>query len=1161
MSFLGDLFGGGGGGSSDVGSTNVTQSSTFAPEIKPFIEEVLGEAQDQFKTDEFKVFSGPRIAEFDPLQQKAFTGVESVVDQGLASSPGLASSANYAQQAQDAASQGIRSLTSEDIQRLSNPFQQNVIDIEKREAVRDFEGNILPQIGALAASNQSFGGSRQSILEAEAQRNLQEQLADIQARGSREAYTQALGEFGRERQRQGAGASQFGQFASQFPAQAFKELGSLEATGATKQARDQRALDIALSDFLSEEAFPAQNLARYAGLVRGFPVAGTTSRQEVSSLPSVPLSQQLMGLVGTGLGAYNAFSGIKTGGQVGSVLKGMQSGGQIQGGLASLERHATNVNDPLYSSLGPKPSRSNPRALNQWLINKGKIDHLRKRGIPTEQIVEMLNIQISPQPQQRRELSIDELRNLPDDSPESMLSAYGQEAGAIPSTEESMQLLREAAKMNKRMSGAEEYNVIERQPTEEPGFLERLMRGRIGEDPSQPYEDSIIQSLFGEDAAGGDRGSVRRGLDGRGQRYDPIPADIRAMNRDAARMDRQLREGDKLPQRDGTITQDMEEAIIRGQLGTQRIQGGGESPLIVGSERGFDRYSREPGTKGAYSILDLPAVRRSQREIQEFEPHGSGGGDRRLKEFEPHGPGGAEERRMPPRRDYPALRQEGIDMRYPARTFEESLQEFEPAGTGAGREPYDKVDITGILEAINNPRGGRQNPRLPKELRGMEDFELRNLMETIRRNRGWKSSKVGRGSVDYSDPSQRPRYRAEGGLISLANGGQAQSDYPALNFEESEVIEKYSPSNFRSTGEYIDRTIDTSSPYARLLKERLDSMGKRRIDLDTRRAAADKRLAEQAAKRDALSKQQDKDDKRNTWLEVAGMFADYGSGKNFDPRLGFLGNALASIDFSGIKDINSDKAQRAIDELAADERLVTEAIDRDIRRSEQDDTLSLMELTTAGLMNKDELAKAAASRAIEQESWDRQVQMWKLESESKKYGQERNDFYNSKKIDLMKNFTTWDKAVEAGVLTQLSGKTEGGYLDENVLNDDGYGPESDAYLNIMKGIVSSKLRPLQGQGVIDVAMGYNKQSMASDEAGRLRNRVNGLDLEPEQKLKIAKLIKNRMEDGGANGYDDVYELVDKSYETYIDNPDERLKPNLEEYYKNLLVVLAPPKKK
>jgi hypothetical protein len=441
----------------------------------------------------------------------------------------------------------------------------------------------------------------------------------------------------------------------------------------------------------------------------------------------------------------------------------------------------------------------------------------------------------------------------------------------------------------------------------------------------------------------------------------------------------------------------------------------------------------------------------------------------------------------------------------------------------------------------------------------MDEFELRDLMETIRRNRGWKSSKIRRGSRDYSDPSQRPRYRAAGGLISLYNGGQAQSDYPALNFEESEVIENYSPYNFRSTGQHIDPNIDTSSPYQQLLTTMMDSYGQRRTDLDTRRAAADKRLAEQAEKRTALSEQQAKADKTNAWLEAAQMFADFGSGKNFDPRLGFFGNAMASIDLSGIKDINSDKAQRAINELATDERLVTEAIDRDIRRSEQDDILSLQELTTAGLINKGELAKAALSRAAEQESWDRQVQVWDNEAKLLAAGQKRTDYYNSKKIDLMKNFTTWDKAVEAGVLTQLSGKTEDGYLDENVLTDDGYGPESDAYLNIMKGIVSSKLRPLEGQGIIDVAMGYNKQSVSSDEAGRLRDRVNGLDLEPAQKLEIAKLIKNRMEDGGVNGYNDVYILVDESYRVHMDNPDERLEPDPEAYYNDLIKVLAKRK--
>jgi hypothetical protein len=86
---------------------------------------------------------------------------------------------------------GQYGITGGDIERYMDPYQQQVIDIEKREARR--QADIQAQdIGAAAAGMGGFGGSRQAILEAEAGRDLGQRLSDIQARGSQRAYEQAL---------------------------------------------------------------------------------------------------------------------------------------------------------------------------------------------------------------------------------------------------------------------------------------------------------------------------------------------------------------------------------------------------------------------------------------------------------------------------------------------------------------------------------------------------------------------------------------------------------------------------------------------------------------------------------------------------------------------------------------------------------------------------------------------------------------------------------------------------------------------------------------------------------------------------------------------------------------------------------------------------------
>jgi hypothetical protein len=75
-------------------------------------------------------------------------------------------------------------------QAFMSPYMQNVVDVQKQEAVRDFTKQLQGQrAGAVGAG--AFGGSRQAIAEAEAQRNLGTQLGQIQAQGSQRAFEQA----------------------------------------------------------------------------------------------------------------------------------------------------------------------------------------------------------------------------------------------------------------------------------------------------------------------------------------------------------------------------------------------------------------------------------------------------------------------------------------------------------------------------------------------------------------------------------------------------------------------------------------------------------------------------------------------------------------------------------------------------------------------------------------------------------------------------------------------------------------------------------------------------------------------------------------------------------------------------------------------------------
>ena len=141
----------------------------------------------------------------------------------------------------------------QNLSRFMSPYQQNVIDIEKREAAR--QSDIMSKgIGDQATSQGGLGGYREAIQQSERERNLAQQLGDIQTMGSQRAFESAQAQLERERAAQLSGA-QFGlsRFGAQEGALQTQEQLSQASFNAGEQAR-QRAAQLGLSAQQQEEA-------------------------------------------------------------------------------------------------------------------------------------------------------------------------------------------------------------------------------------------------------------------------------------------------------------------------------------------------------------------------------------------------------------------------------------------------------------------------------------------------------------------------------------------------------------------------------------------------------------------------------------------------------------------------------------------------------------------------------------------------------------------------------------------------------------------------------------------------------------------------------------------------------------------------------------------
>ena len=331
-----------------VGAQPIT-TSEIPKQLAPYYTDILSKAQalyDKRVEEGFKPYEGPTIAQFTPEQEATFAGIAGLQGQVA---PKFAEAE---QLTRDAAAQ----ITGEQIQEAMSPYQQAVTDIEKRESQKAFEQNVLPKLRAAQVAQGSFGGTRGTLLEAQAIADQQRALADIQAKGSAAAFKDARAALEAERTRMGQGATQLANIAPTALKTGLAELGAQQTVGETKQRQAQTALDEAYRQFLQEKQEPYEAMQKYQAVVTGAPL--TTTQFAPPPPPAPSLGQTLLGGATTAAGLYGAFTGQNPLAAVG--LMGKKEGGpiikRVSGGLAGLAEIFGKKDDKRDMSMFPDKS-------------------------------------------------------------------------------------------------------------------------------------------------------------------------------------------------------------------------------------------------------------------------------------------------------------------------------------------------------------------------------------------------------------------------------------------------------------------------------------------------------------------------------------------------------------------------------------------------------------------------------------------------------------------------------------------------------------------------------------------------------------------------------------------------------------------------------------
>ena len=361
-------------GSSAPTQQQVTTTTSNLPEYaRPYFQNLMGRAEANLNRD-YVAFEQPRIAGFTPAQeqvQQNVLGMQAPNQFGTGSALAYQAGLGALQQQYDpnqfAAQQvnmgplqqyGMQApqlFGTEQAQQYMSPFFQQALEPQMREAVTSARrAQVAQDLGA--ARQGTYGGSRQLLAAMERERNLGQQLGDIQARGTQAAFEQAQQQFERDRaaqmgvgrenlqsllqtqqlgtqsglqaalanQQQALEAQRLGEQSRQFGAsqglaglQAAGQMGQtlgnlgqyqqqanlqrLQAQGAAageQRVLQQQYMDQAYADFLRQRDYQTELLGQYSNLLRGLPI-GLSSTQTAYAPPPSMASQVL----GTGLGA------------------------------------------------------------------------------------------------------------------------------------------------------------------------------------------------------------------------------------------------------------------------------------------------------------------------------------------------------------------------------------------------------------------------------------------------------------------------------------------------------------------------------------------------------------------------------------------------------------------------------------------------------------------------------------------------------------------------------------------------------------------------------------------------------------------------------------------------------------------------------------------
>ena len=305
-----------GGGSSQPTTTTV-QNTNIPSYLQPQAEQLAGQAQALTNTSKnpFNSYIGNASAGGQGIQGTTVAGQTGLQQQAANSAGNMSVAPQIGQGSNLAAQAGYNAsgpqAFAQNVQGYMSPYTQTL----QNQAISNYASS-LPQLGSAASKAGGLGGSREALMQSQAQQGLQGQLAGIQAN----AFTNAQSEFNTQNQNALYAANTLGNLGQNQYAQQSGIANLQNALGTQQQQTSQNVNNALNQNFQNKQNYPYAQMAFLSGILHGTS-PGALGAQSTTSQYQAPANATAM--LGSAAGLYAATQGAKKGGKVTTKKSGL----------------------------------------------------------------------------------------------------------------------------------------------------------------------------------------------------------------------------------------------------------------------------------------------------------------------------------------------------------------------------------------------------------------------------------------------------------------------------------------------------------------------------------------------------------------------------------------------------------------------------------------------------------------------------------------------------------------------------------------------------------------------------------------------------------------------------------------------------------------------